>query len=548
MARTNNLTNFLTDVAAAIKTKKGSSATIPAANFDTEILALPSQGVYQTRSVTISANGSQTVTPETGYDAIDEITINVQVPEAQLQTKTYNITQNANLELEPDSGYDGFSSVNVNVNVPTGEDLDTELDEQDQLIEDIKTGLNGKSGSNLNIFAQTTEPDIKKGIWLQTSNEVNNIIQDENVFASEQWNTTKMSQLKESAKWGVPIAAVCVGDYVYMWGKNGGGSSNIGYKYNIETDTYTQIANAPINYSSNIVACAVGTDIHIFGGSTTWARNHYVYNTLTNTYTSKAQCPSPDTSSYVKVAQAATKDTDIYIYVKRENVGFTGYLFRYDSLTNTYTQLQSLAYEADPLEIGMTILDNYIYVCGGYYSNTYKKTTYRYNIATNTYTQLANMPVSLYTHKIIGYGNYIYIFGGYNNATTKSTKNYKYNVVTNSFSELPAIDNNSNLQNGFSLVLVDVSDGKEIYIFGGNSDVKLVRIMSLVPKSYDKDNAIILSQNPDYKYTTELVDSEVINGLQYEFNDVYYYTIQDGLDNTIPTYYGNGISWVKFKN
>ena len=42
MARTDTLTNFLTDVAAAIKTKKGDTTSIPAANFDTEIANLPS--------------------------------------------------------------------------------------------------------------------------------------------------------------------------------------------------------------------------------------------------------------------------------------------------------------------------------------------------------------------------------------------------------------------------------------------------------------------------------------------------------------------------
>ena len=42
MARTDNLTNFLTDVAAAIKAKKGDSTPIPAADFDTEIANLPS--------------------------------------------------------------------------------------------------------------------------------------------------------------------------------------------------------------------------------------------------------------------------------------------------------------------------------------------------------------------------------------------------------------------------------------------------------------------------------------------------------------------------
>ena len=42
MARIDTLINFLTDVAAAIKAKKGDSTSIPAANFDTEIANLPS--------------------------------------------------------------------------------------------------------------------------------------------------------------------------------------------------------------------------------------------------------------------------------------------------------------------------------------------------------------------------------------------------------------------------------------------------------------------------------------------------------------------------
>ena len=44
MARTNTLGNFLTDVAEAIRTKKGTSETIQASNFDTEIVNLPSGG------------------------------------------------------------------------------------------------------------------------------------------------------------------------------------------------------------------------------------------------------------------------------------------------------------------------------------------------------------------------------------------------------------------------------------------------------------------------------------------------------------------------
>lgn len=121
MARVNNLSNFLTDVANAIKTKKGSETAIPATNFDTEILALPSQGTYEQRVLNISANGTQTITPSSGFDAIDELELTVAVPEKQLQSKTYNFTQNTTIQLLPDSGYDGFDVVTLNIEVPGGE-------------------------------------------------------------------------------------------------------------------------------------------------------------------------------------------------------------------------------------------------------------------------------------------------------------------------------------------------------------------------------------------------------------------------------------------
>ena len=117
MARTNSLANFLTDVANAIRTKKGTESTIAASAFDTEILNLPS-GTYQTKNITISANGSQTITPDTGYDAIDEITITTQVPQKQLQSKAYNFNTNQTIELTPDTGYDGFDIVTLTINVP----------------------------------------------------------------------------------------------------------------------------------------------------------------------------------------------------------------------------------------------------------------------------------------------------------------------------------------------------------------------------------------------------------------------------------------------
>lgn len=79
MARTNNLTNFLTDVADAIKQKTGNDSPILASDFDTEILTIPAQGTYQEKTISISTNGNITLLPDTGYDAISSVSIGVNV-------------------------------------------------------------------------------------------------------------------------------------------------------------------------------------------------------------------------------------------------------------------------------------------------------------------------------------------------------------------------------------------------------------------------------------------------------------------------------------
>lgn len=53
MARVDNLENFLTDVASAIKEKKGDNTPIPASNFDTEISEIPS-GKYAPRYISFA--------------------------------------------------------------------------------------------------------------------------------------------------------------------------------------------------------------------------------------------------------------------------------------------------------------------------------------------------------------------------------------------------------------------------------------------------------------------------------------------------------------
>ena len=70
MARTDTLPHFLTDVADAIRTKKGTEAEIKASDFDTEIENLPSGGGHDWSAIGYSGE-PQAI--EDGYDYAVEI-------------------------------------------------------------------------------------------------------------------------------------------------------------------------------------------------------------------------------------------------------------------------------------------------------------------------------------------------------------------------------------------------------------------------------------------------------------------------------------------
>ena len=74
MADTSNLTNFLEDIADAIRTKKSTTEEIPAANFDTEILSISTATLQANKNATPTTS-QQVITPDTGYDGMEQVII-----------------------------------------------------------------------------------------------------------------------------------------------------------------------------------------------------------------------------------------------------------------------------------------------------------------------------------------------------------------------------------------------------------------------------------------------------------------------------------------
>ena len=75
MADTSNLTNFLEDVADAIREKKGTQDQIPAENFDTEIKSIETGTKINNQDKDITKNG--TYTADEGYTGLGTVIVNV---------------------------------------------------------------------------------------------------------------------------------------------------------------------------------------------------------------------------------------------------------------------------------------------------------------------------------------------------------------------------------------------------------------------------------------------------------------------------------------
>ena len=83
--------------------------TLDAASLDHDVES-------QEKSVTITENGTTTVTPDDGY-VLSSVNVDVNVPSKPEQAKSVTITENGATVVTPDDGY-GLSRVSIDTNVP----------------------------------------------------------------------------------------------------------------------------------------------------------------------------------------------------------------------------------------------------------------------------------------------------------------------------------------------------------------------------------------------------------------------------------------------
>lgn len=409
--------------------------------------------------------------------------------------------------------------------IQTGEDLSEELSAQEAKLAQLESILDNKTAGGkvkLNIYAQTIEPTDKDGIWLETNKEFDKIYFRENIVQAENYDRSKVYPNVNITNYN---GVVYIKPYIYYLGKANTSLTQI-LRYNVITNQIETLPSCPqAIFTNSSVYCAINNVIYVFGNNNDLTKS-FKYNIDTNTVTQIASCPHQMTYN---CCHAIAYNNNIYLIGYSAETEEGKNIYKYLPQTNSYVKICTLPYTiGNGYKIGnICVVGNECFLFNLSNTNHY---SYKINLDSGEYTQLSNPPINFECGIGVNQDNYIYIFN--------KNQSYRYNIINDTFTQLQ----NSTISSSATRTYAFLYENK-IYITGYNN----IDCMVLQYKDFE-NNSIVVSQGNN-KYFTELISDENIDGkILFPFNNAYFNTTENGFDNTIPTYYGDGTQWVKFKN
>lgn len=400
---------------------------------------------------------------------------------------------------------------------------------------DHSGNFGGGNGGKLNVYTQLTEPTKKEGIWIQTSTPRRKIINDIGLWFANAWNDENLKKFA-TIPWSINSStAVSIGKYVYV--TSGASQAYDLFRYDTENDTWSQMPTSPY-YCAYGCAVVIGQKIYIYGRGASDYNTHLCFDTETNTWTKLANIPYSFTGS-----SAIAIDKIVYLFGGAQG---TKNAYSYNTETNTWTQLTNIPYAFSEGAVGA--VGGKIYLIGGTGSPAIT-TVYAYDIATNTWQSRASMPQNSRNHTVVAVGTNIYLMGG--TGTTAITNILIYDTIANTWKTGDTLP-----YQVYYHASVYCENG--IYIMGGTGPSPIthytdVRKFNFTSKVYEEGTVVLYrTSEVSGNYKAELITpaKSMFTGVNIRllvpFDNVYMY-VNSTLKESMPTYYGDGTKWVKFK-
>ena len=230
-----------------------------------------------------------------------------------------------------------------------------------------------------------------------------------------------------------------------------------------------------------------------------------------------------------KVAAYCPGDKKIY--------GYSGsYTYALDTTTDTETSFMNTR--------GSDI--QYVLAWGDYIIWIYSNKSPRIENALNNYS-LVDVPASLASLRITT-DTLTYSHAEVDGVVYLGNKDHMYMIDKNTFecTDVSDIFYDDSLDNLFGMYSYQ---GQLYGITGSGVWDKYLTDIEFTGKNYDNNSLLIVQSRIRHSILETQLWNNICKGrFLYSFYDVYYYNTETGINKDIPTYYGDGEKWIKFKN